>query len=95
MTEKVTLRFEVPGPDTPGYLRRVHQALGFMNDLNSKNPSPEAVERMVDFLSQYVVEPADKEQAVEALWMASENEFRMLLSSVAGEAEEGAENPTG
>ena len=88
------LVFSPPGPDTHGYLKRVRQALVFSRDIGSGNPSPETLDQMVEFLAQYVTEPQEYDQKVDALWMASANEYTALLRAVMGEAPEGEENPT-
>jgi hypothetical protein len=92
MSETVRLVFAPPGPDTPGYLRRAHRALKFSARLTGGNPSPETVEEMVEFLTEFVVEPSDPDEKREALWMATENEFKTLLASVAGSA--GGDSPS-
>lgn len=84
MTE---LHFTLPGRETPGYLRRMREALRFQEMLNA-NPSVEAMDAMVDFLLNYVDEPKDKAQARELLLDASEQQFMELLGAVTGEAEE-------
>ena len=87
------LVFNPPGPDTPGYLKRIRQALSFSVNLNSEKPSPELLDKMVEFLAQYVTEPEEHAGKIEALWMATENEYKMLLRAVTGEPE-GDDNPT-
>lgn len=87
------LVFNPPGPDTPGYLMRVRRALAFSANLNSEKPSPELLDQMVEFLAQYVSEPEEPKEKIQALWMATENEYNMLLRAITGEPE-GAENPT-
>jgi hypothetical protein len=74
-------------------LKRVREALSFSSNLNSEKPSPELLDKMVEFLAQYVTEPEAHDAKVEALWMASENEYKMLLRAVTGEPE-GDANPT-
>ncbi|MBU2249249.1 MAG: hypothetical protein KKD77_21050 [Gammaproteobacteria bacterium] len=89
-----TLVFEAPGPDSPGYLRRSRQALEFQRSL-SDNPTPETLDRMVEFLAQYVSEPADHDAKIEALWMASKAQFNDLLTAIsAGEGENPTPAPT-
>jgi hypothetical protein len=91
MSEQVTtLRFKVPGPDSPGYLKRVRQALEFRQKLIGE-PTPETIDELVKFLSGYVVEPQDEAGRIEALMEASQAEFGQLLEALTGE--NGA-NPT-
>lgn len=92
MTEdKINLHFEVPGSDAPGFLRRQRKALEFSQSL-SDNPTPEDLDKMVEFLAGFVTEPKKHEAKIEALWEASQDEFEALLKAITGELE--AENPT-
>jgi hypothetical protein len=84
------LEFTPPGPETPGFLRRMREALRFQNML-SEHPTVEAMDAMVDFLLSYVTEPKDKTEARELLLDASEQQFNDLLSAITGEQ---AANPT-
>jgi hypothetical protein len=91
MTEKTELHFEVPGRDAPGFLRRSRKALEFSQSL-SENPAPEDLDKMVEFLVQYVTKPEKHEDKLDALWDASQEDFEMLLSAITGDVE--TENPT-
>ena len=86
------LVFTPPDENTPGFLRRQREALKFMQLLKG-DPTVEAVDGMVDFLVEFVTEPADKKEATEALWDASEAQFNELLGAVLGKADD-AEDPT-
>ena len=86
------LVFTPPDENTPGFLRRQREALKFMQLLKG-DPTVEAVDGMVDFLVEFVTEPADKNEAIEALWDASEAQFNELLGAVLGKADD-AEDPT-
>ena len=81
MTSRIT--FKPPGRDEPGYLRRTRKALAFAQAMKD-NPTPEAIDDLVDFLVDYVTEPADRMQAKSALWDASEQQFQDLLRRVQG-----------
>lgn len=85
------LKFEIPGPDAPGFLRRQRQALEFSQKLTG-NPSPETLDSMVEFLAQFVTEPEEHDAKIDALWEASENQFMQLLNALRGETDD--ENPT-
>jgi len=90
MTEDtITLRFEVPGKDAPGFLRRQREALEFKEKISGE-AKPETIDELVLYLAQFVVEPEDHKAKVEALWLASQDEFEALLNSLTG----GDENPT-
>ena len=86
----IRIEFDIPGPDAPGYLRRQREALGFANAMMS-NPTQEDLDKMVEFLAQFVTVPLEQEAKIEALWEASENQFMQLLRAVAGQSDE---NPT-
>ena len=77
------LVFERPSVNEPGFLRRARRALAFQ-EMISNNPGAKVLDEMVMFLADYVVEPADREEAIEALWEASEAQFKELLQEVAG-----------
>jgi len=90
--EHTKLVFTPPGPDAPGYLKRQRQALEFVNAINDK-PQPETLDKMVVFLAQFVSEPEAHEDKLEALWMASQEQFQQLLAAITGGVENDA-NPT-
>lgn len=81
--------FERPGPDEPGYLKRARKALEFRSKIKAE-PDPEILDEMVEFLSTFVTEPKDHDKVIDALWDASETQFREMLAGVTG----GDENPT-
>lgn len=86
------IRFEPPDPDEPGYLKRQRKALEFQRQL-TKDPAPEAVDALVEFLLPYVKEPVERDAARDALWDASEAQFRLLIDLVSGRSSEDT-NPT-
>lgn len=79
------LVFNKPDSNSPGYLRRLKRVLYFQDAIKSKNYGVELVDQMVEFLADYITEPSDRTQAVEALWGATQDEFDTLLSAVTGE----------
>ena len=82
------MKFSIPGPDAPGFLRRQRKALEFTIDFATGKASPETLDKLVQFLSQFVTEPKGREKAKEALWEASETEFMELLSAITGTQEQ-------
>lgn len=84
------IRFEPPGIDEPGYLRRQRKLLELSHKFENKT-DPEALDAMIDLLLPYVKEPENRDEAREALWDASEAQFKMLLDLVSGKT---PENPT-
>ena len=83
--------FSPPSRSDPGFLRRSKIILEF-RQMQTVKPSPEMVDKMVEFLLQYVKEPKDRNEAREALYDASEERIYELISLVSGKPEE--ENPT-
>jgi len=88
----VDLVFNPPDAQAPGFLRRQKKALQFMRAFDVDNPTPDMIDDMVEFLLDYVTEPADRDEARNLLWDASQEQIMMLMQSVGG-AESG-ENPT-
>ena len=84
------LVFTPPGPDQPGFLRRQRTALEFSEGLKEE-PTVALFDKMIDFLLDYVTEPADRKEAQDLLLDASENDFTTMLKAISGE---GDENPT-
>lgn len=85
----VKLNFEIPDSTAPGFLKRNRDALVFREKLQSQDVKPEALDALVEYLTQYVTEPEGEQEKRDALWMASEDEFMRLLNALTG-----AENPT-
>lgn len=86
----MALVFSPPSNETPGYLRRMRQALSFQEKLTT-NPTANTVDELVDFLMLYVTEPEDKAEARELLLDASQAQFMELLTAITGDNET---NPT-
>lgn len=84
------LHITLPDRNTPGYLRRMREALRFQ-ELLSIQPTVETMDLMVDFLLTYVDKPEDRSEARELLLDASEQQFMDILSAITGENDE---NPT-
>lgn len=77
--------FELPDANTPGYLRRMKRLLDYQETV--KNPDMNEGDRfglMVRFLLDYVKEPADKDQAYEALLDATKEQIDNLFALIAG-----------
>lgn len=77
------LVFEVPGRDAPGYLLRQRTILEFQQ-ARDKPQDPETVTAMVNWLAGYVKIPENREEAIAALWEASEEQIDELLESISG-----------
>jgi len=85
------IKFELPGKETPGYLRRMKNALEYAKMLQD-NPSPATIDALVEFLLPYVIEPEDRKEARNALWDATQEQFDSLLGAIVGKSD--SENPT-
>jgi hypothetical protein len=81
------IEFHVPKPDEGGYPRRLYLALKHQEMLGkwgTKEMTHEVFEEMMDFLCEFVVSPEDKDEAKEALFDATEDQFNELLEAVMG-----------
>ena len=88
----VDLVFNPPDEKAPGFLRRQRKALTFVKAFNVDNPTPEMIDDMVEFLLDYVTEPADRDEARDLLWDASQEQIMSLMQAVGGGESDG--NPT-
>lgn len=84
MTETKQVVFEVPDERTPGYLRRMKNLAEFQKAQKSTVDEVERFERMCAFLSNYVKEPDDPEEAREALMDATKEQIDGLFAMIAG-----------
>lgn len=80
MTELV---FTPPGKDSSGFLRRARRAIE-LSKVDPANMSVHYVDELVEFLADYVTEPADRAQAIEALLDATQEQFNNMLAAIAG-----------
>jgi len=85
------LKFDPPGIDAPGYLRRQRHILELYSEFKD-NLSPGAIDGLVEIFLGYVTEPEDRDEAREALLDASEAQIRSLMVAITGGGDE--ENPT-
>ena len=81
------IEFTLPGPDAPGFLRRQRKALEFAEEFSRGTVSPGTVDALVEFLVEYVTAPVSRDDAIEALWDASEEQFNELLSALTGQGQ--------
>ena len=93
------LNFEKPTPQTPGHLKRVKKGLEFRAKMKDRDVNdPTWLDDMVDFLADYVTEPEDRNEAKEALWDVTEEQYGDMIDAITGkqeeEGEEEKENPT-
>lgn len=76
--------FELPTPQTPGYLRRLKALTEFQEAQKSEEDPLMRLMAMVEFLSGYVTQPADRDEAYEALLDASQEQIDGLFALIAG-----------
>jgi hypothetical protein len=86
---KIKLVMELPDKTTPGFLRRSRQAMSFSERLKAGSNEPALCDEMVEFLLPFVKEPADRKQARECLWDASQEQFEKAMAAIVG-----SPNPT-
>ena len=84
MTETKQVVFELPDEQTPGYLRRMKNLAEFQKAQKSTVDEVERFEKMCAFLSNYVKEPDDPEEAREALMDATKEQVDELFAMIAG-----------
>lgn len=82
MADEIVIR--PPGPDKPGYLRRVRTAMGIQNRLASDG-GVDAFDAMLDFiLGEAEVVVPDGVDPREALLDLSQTEYETIFSSFTG-----------
>jgi len=93
--EKIVLKFELPTPQTPGYLKRMKSAIEYNRRLKGRDPmDPEMVDDMVGFLLPYITEPKDREEARNLMYEdLTEEQFSQMMVALTG-ADKEEENPT-
>ena len=82
------LTFQKPSKTDPGFLRRQRSVLEMRSKLQGQL-EPGSVDTLVEFLLPYITEPVDRDQAREALWDASQDQFDEMLQALTGSG-----NPT-
>jgi len=75
------LKFKIPGPDESGYLRRERKRLEFIQAM-TEGRGLAAIDELIEFLSEFVIEPKDPDAKVEALYDASQDEIMGLLKAI-------------
>lgn len=80
----MSVKFQAPDANTPGFLKRMKKALAFSEEMQSGKVSPELVDNLVDFLVDFVIEPKDRTEAKDALLDASQEQFNDMLAAVTG-----------
>lgn len=86
--QTVSLTFEVPDENAPGYLKRQRRALDFAKRASADDVGPEMMDEMVEFLADFVTEPSDRKTAIDYLWDASKVKIDELLDAIVGKGDE-------
>lgn len=73
------LKFEFPGKDAPGYLRRQHK---IQEVVAGADGDPAIFEKMVELLLEYVIAPEDRDKARNLLWDMSEEEYNESMAAI-------------
>lgn len=87
MAETKQVVFELPNDQTPGYLRRMKNLAEFQKAQKNAKDEVERFEKMCAFLSGYIVEPTDPEEAREALMDATKEQIDDLFALIGGKRE--------
>ena len=96
MSEQVSkLVFELPTPQSPGYLKRMRSAIEYNKKIKSRDGlDPGVIDDLVGFLLPYVKEPEDRTEAREMMFNdLTEEQYGDILKALSGKEEE-KENPT-
>jgi len=81
------LVFTPPDRNTRGFPRRMRQAAELEQRLIGDDIAPETIDAIVEFLLDFVTEPASRKTARELLWDASQEEFEAMFSAITGKRE--------
>lgn len=82
MSETVKIVFQPPSAKQRGYLKQQRKNLVFQRELAKPNPEPETLDALVEYLAQYVIEPATREAAVDAIWEASQEQWFEMMAAL-------------
>lgn len=74
----MTLEWDLPKKDTPGYAEQRHKLLGLLN----VETSPEGIASVFQFLVQFVRGPISHDEALEAIGDLPLGEFARIVREV-------------
>lgn len=80
----VKVVFELPNDSTPGYLRRMKNLAEFQKAQKGAVEELDRFEALCGFLAGYVREPADPEEAKDALMDATKEQIDELFALIGG-----------
>ena len=90
---RVELRFNLPKPDEPGFLRRVRNFTRVRAAFADNMQSPDAADDLVNFFLDYLDPAIDRELARETLFDLSEEEFNATMTRLSEAFEGKARSP--
>mgnify|MGYP000946273134 CR=1 FL=1 len=76
--------FDLPNEQTPGYLRRMKALMEFQEAQKKESSEIVKFDNLCKYLSSYVVEPTDKDEAYDALLEATKEQIDGLFALIAG-----------
>jgi hypothetical protein len=88
------LHFTPPNKQTPGFAKRLKRALQFQQQISAGQATPQMVDDIIQFLADYVTD-VPREQAVDLLYEASEEQFMDMLTGITGSSEAEVPPPSG
>jgi hypothetical protein len=77
MTE---IKWKLPGHDEPGYLRRRRDLIALLD----AEPSPENMDKMIEFLLPFIEQPKSRKAKENALLDASKAEYGKAVLEILG-----------
>jgi len=81
-SENVKVVITPPGPQAPGFARRIRRAAYFQDAVSGGKITATLIDELVLFLADYCEGP--REDVIEHLWGCSQDQFMEILSAVAG-----------
>lgn len=82
------LVIKIPEKTAPGFLRRQKRAAEFGAAFQSEKLDPQAWDKLVEFLLDFVVDPTDRNAARELLWDAPQEQIDAALAAIRGDSAE-------
>jgi hypothetical protein len=73
--------FKFPNADTPGFLKRQRVAIALQAEL-AQQPTVETIDRLAEFLAQFVSEPEDPKEALAAVWDLPQAQLEESLKAI-------------
>lgn len=78
------IKIELPTKDSPGFLRRAKRSIELMQKASDPQNNPTIIDELIEFILDFVVEPADRNEAREQLLDATEEQFNEIVAQIGG-----------